>query len=84
MSLKFTFGNNFTVEVPDHEMKRQLRGLGPDGSDKVDADHTELSIFSQTDVADAASLGRAVLSQVCFVCFSLLPSPGTRAVSNIY
>lgn len=48
-------------------MKRPLTGLAKDGSIIVDTNHTELSIFSQTNVQDAGSFGRSVLSQIYLV-----------------
>lgn len=87
LSLELTFNvdNNpdhaFVVHIPDNELKRPVSGLAKDGSFTEDPDYTELSIYSQPDVVDAASFGRSFLSQVRFT-YTILPIPANQPTNS--
>lgn len=62
-SLVFTLDQNFTVEIPSHEIVRPLRGLAPNGSNVINDQFTELQVYP-VEPLDAAVLGKIFLSQV--------------------
>lgn len=56
--------DSLTVEIPQYEFQRPLRGLDKAGAVKVDTNYTELQIFGDPATGDAAVLGKVFLSQV--------------------
>lgn len=64
LTLSITLDTGMTVEIPDNEMKRALRGIEADGSVGVDRNLTEILVFSKANVDNTFSLGRSFLSQV--------------------
>jgi len=56
--------DSLTIEIPQYEFQRPLKGLDQDGAVKVDTNYTELQIYGEPAAGDAAVLGKVFLSQV--------------------
>ncbi|KAK4031426.1 hypothetical protein C8A01DRAFT_21342 [Parachaetomium inaequale] len=93
-TLSITINNEFTVEVPTHELWRPLRGLDAAGNVALDSRFNELQIYGSKAAGYAPVLGKAFLSQVYLFVdyeaktpnFRLTPLPpgltATAAVSS--
>lgn len=63
-TLSITINNEFTVEIPTHELWRPLRGLDGSGNVVLDSRFNELQVYGSKAAGYAPVLGKAFLSQV--------------------
>jgi hypothetical protein len=56
--------DGFTIEIPNHEIQRDLRGISQTGEPVANSSFSELQVFAEDALADTAVLSTAFLSQV--------------------